>query len=216
MHPVVPALKLNTTNRFYKKIAQPVVTFIILALLLNVEFFDHFMTSYESPTLEKFISRAMMLVGMMIVWAGIWAFVGRLIKNNTQFCAQLSLNALFFMCSFLLINISVYLGYWLSHQSLEAILILGFYGILFTLLIIGNLQLATNLSLRKQLVSAISITVVIYLVVILAYFNSQNEFHLDPDHYGVLKPPFVKIISQPYEHFLKVSQMIYPVLDKMR
>ena len=201
-HSVASALKLNYTNRFYKKISQPVATLTILAVLLNVEFFDHYMTSYENMTLEKFISRAVMLLGMMIVWAGIWAFVGRLIKNSTHFCAQLSLNALFFIVSFFFINISIYLGYALNSQALEAVLILGFYGIFFTLLILGNLQLATNLPLRKQIISAISITAVIYAVVALAYFNNRNEFHPDPDHFGVLKPPFVRGVTRPYEQFL--------------
>ena len=208
-HPVASALKLNYTNRFYKKISQPVVTLIILAVLLNVEFFDHYMTSYESLTLEKFISRAVMLLGSMIVWAGIWAFVGRLIKNSTHFCAQLNLNALFFIVGFIFINLSVYAGYGVNSQALEAVLILGFYGIFFTLLILGNLQLATNLPLRKQIISAVSLTAVIYAVVALAYFNSQNEFHPDPDHFGVLKPPFIHGVTQPYEQFLKDAQEVF-------
>lgn len=209
-HPVASTKLLASPHGFLKRISYPVNVWSILILAFMVFTFHVHLRSSENLSFLKLASGALGFLFAALVWASVWAFVGRMIKHSAQFAAQLSLSVLFLALLFPLTTLSEYIGYFVNSMMTETGSAVLFCGALFTVFLIGNLTVATHVSLKNRVIVCTTITSVIIAIMTLLYYTFKDEFNPNPVYYATLKPPFIKILpSQSVDQFLTGTEKIF-------
>ena len=216
-HAVAPTKLLVQVHAFFRGIEKPVNAWSIL-LVCTMIFTAHvYMTSIEDVSILKLASGSLGFLFTAFAWAGAWAFIGRMIKHKTQFAAQLSLVLLFLVAGLMSVNLSEYAGYSFNSVIVEiiviAILLIG----LGTAFLVGNMTLATNVSLRKRIAVCSSVFFGIIAILTLLYYSFKDEFNPNPMYFSTLKPPFAKILpDKSIDQFLAQTTDIFDVPDKQK
>ncbi len=215
-HPVAATKLLVQTHPFFQKIERPVNAWSIL-LVCTMIFTAHvYMTSIEDVSILKLASGSLGFLFAVFVWAGAWAFIGRMIKHKTQFAAQLSLSLLFLVTGLIFVNLSEYAGYSTNSVIAEIVFSAILLGGLGTAFLIGNMTLATNVSLKKRIVVCSSIFLGIIAIFMLLYYSFKDEFNPNPMYFATLKPPFAKILpNRPVDQFLTETADVFDFPDKV-
>ena len=209
-HPI-PKTKLNVqTNKFLKGLSKPVnVCSAAIGMLLLYAF----ETLYHSPKdllIQKLLLSSVGFLFIAVIWAGIWAFVGTVIKHKARFFFQLSISCFFMFCLIPFVNFSAYLGYYANSQAVEGfsyIVLLG--GSLFWLLS-SNLLIATNISRKARLIVSLFIPLSLVSIMALSYSSFKDDFNTYPFSNSSLKPPIVKLLpTKSIDSFIKISSEIF-------
>lgn len=209
-HPVVGTKLIVPTHGLLKKIGRPVNTVSLTVASFLVFMCYVYLTSFDDISLLKLSSGAVGFLFLALLWAGIWAFVGRIIKHKTQFAAQLSLSVLFLAVLLPLMNVSEYLGYFLNSVWVETVSGMWLLGALFAVFLVWNLGVATNVSLKRRIAVSAAISGVLISISVLLYFAFKDEFNPLPMYYATLKPPFVKVLEdQSVDQFLLKTEAIF-------
>lgn len=196
-YPVAATKLLVPTHPFFERIEKPVNAWSIL-LVCTMVFTAHvYLTSIEDVSILKLAAGSLGFLFMAFAWAGAWAFIGRMIKHRTQFAAQLSLVLLFLVAGLMSVNVSEYAGYSFNSVIIEIIVVAILLGGLGTALLVGNMTLASNVSLRKRVAVCSAIFFGIIAILTLLYYSFKDEFNPNPVYFSSLKPPFAKVLLPP-------------------
>ncbi len=209
-HPVLPALALAVPSAFFQEINQPGKAWLIVASALLLSSAIEHQESYKNMPLSKFISMGIGLLLIILVWAGVWAFVGRLIKHRSNFNAQLSWAALFFLAMTFFYPLAAHCGYWASSFVVEMAVGSVISWVFLSFLIAGHLTIATFISRRNQIIAATIISTVIIFFGIVTYYAGKTEFDPQPDFYSTLVPPYANIVhGGSMDDFLRKSEKVF-------
>lgn len=210
-HEVEPARRMMRPSAFFEEINKPykACLLVIFALLLS-SFMEH-QESYKNLPLSKFVSIGIGLLMTIVVWAGIWSFVGWLIKRRAFFSAHLSWAALFFICMTFVYPLADYLGYITSSQTVEIVVGSVVFWIFISFLIAGHLMIATFIRKRYQFTVAVILSMTIIVFGIVTYYSGKSEFSPQPELYSTLIPPYGKLVvhSDSVDQFLHKSEKIF-------
>jgi len=216
-HPVGQTKPLVRKNIFLKKISHPFSAWAVVLLMIALYALEEYLMTPRNLSIWKLTSGAVVIVLLVMIWGGVWAFVGRLTKQKARFFAQLSLGALFFILLIPLGNFSTHLGYFASSRVVEGVSSAILSAVLCTVFLVGNLAIATNISLRKRIWVASSVSLVIISIAMLLYFTAKDEFNPNPNFYAVLKPPLIKIsYSKSINKFFEEGAMVFDIQDKKK
>lgn len=216
-HPVAATKLLVPTHPFFQRIEKPVNAWSIL-LVCTMIFTAHvYMASIEDVSILKLASGSLGFLLTAFAWAGAWAFIGRMIKHKTQFAAQLSLVLLFLVAGLMSVNVSEYAGYSFNSVIVEIIVVAILLSGLGTAFLVGNMTLATNVSLRKRIAVCSSIFLGIIAILTLLYYSFKDEFNPNPIYFSTLKPPFAKVLpNRSVDQFLTETAGIFDFSDKLK
>lgn len=210
-HEVEPARLMMRPSAFFEEINKPYKAWflVIIALLLS-SFIEH-QESYKNLPVSKFVSISIGLLMTIVVWSGIWSFVGWLIKRRAFFSAHLSWATIFFIGMTFTYPLADYLGFITDSQMTElAVGAVVFWGFI-SFLIAGHLMIATFIRKRYQFAVAgiLSLTIVVFGLV--TYYSGKSEFSPQPELYSTLVPPYAKPVVKPdtVEQFLLKSEKVF-------
>lgn len=213
-HPVPPAKLFAQKSNFLRIISQPLVAWLIVSLMFVIFTIDEHLASIENLPIQRLISASIFVVIIAIIGAGVWAFIGRLIKYKASFSAQLAVISLFFIVILSIDIITGNLGYHTSSLAVDTISFAVLTVVVFTLLLVGNLSIATNIARRKQIAVSSVITLIIIAISMILYFPDKDAFDPKPGYYAILKPPIIKPVhSYSIGTFLKDSQKVFEIKD---
>ena len=230
-HPVAATKLLIQTHPFFQRIEKPVNAWSILLVCAMIFTAHVYLTSLEDVSIPKLASGSLGFLFTAFAWAGLWAFVGRMIKHKPQFAAQLSLSLLFIVAGLVLTNVSEYAGYAFNSVIVEIVLAAVFFSGLGTAFLVGNMTLATNVSLRKRIAVCSSISLGIIAILTLRYYSFKDEFNPNPVYFATLKPPFARGLlpaaigpprgrnlsaNQSVDQFLNETAGIFDFSDKLK
>ncbi len=217
LHPVPSAVSISTNSKFWERIdALPNMMGLVLILFLLVVLQSYF-DSIKNLSLGKLASVAVGVIVTVVIWAGSWAFVGRLIKHRTFFCAQLSWISLYYVASIILFEFSSYIRFFTCDHMIVITATLILFGVLFAVLLMGHLTMATAISLRKQMAASGMISLVIILISLQFHFVIKNEFNPVPEFYSKLCPPFIKFKpARSIDKFIDDSKGLFVALEKRK
>lgn len=147
-----------------------------------------------------------MVIGI-VVWAGIWAILGRLIRHQSSFITHFILTCVFSMVTSFILHMSGFAGFVFASPLVEYALVGLFAGAAFGALLYGHLTYATALSRKAKLVSAIIVPLIPIVLTIAGGFAFMNEFSPQPRYYNRLKPPLLKPVrvAQPEEFITHIG-----------
>ncbi len=216
-HPVGPALPLAVPSAFFQEINRPRKAWLIVVSALLLSTVVEHQESFENMPVSKFISMGIGLLLVILVWAGVWAFVGRLIKHRAHFNAQLSWTALFFLGVTVLYPLSAHCGYWLSSQAAEMVVGAVVSWTFLSFLVAGHLTIATFISRRNQIIAAAVISTAVITFSMVTYYASKTDFDPQPDFYATLVPSYANMVpGAPVDEFLQKSEYIFLSKDNGR
>jgi hypothetical protein len=210
-HQVEPARRMMRPSAFFEEINKPYKAWLLVIIALCLSSFIEHQESYKNLPLSKFVSISIGLLMTIVVWSGVWSFVGWLIKRRAFFSAHLSWAAMFFLAMTFAYPVADYTGFITSSQNVELIVGAVVFWVCISCLIAGHLLIATFIRKRYQFAVAgvLSLTIVVFGIV--TYYSGKSEFSPQPELYSTLVPPYAKPVARPdsVEQFLHKSEKVF-------
>lgn len=216
-HGVDPARPIVKPSAFFEEISQSWRAWGLVAAAMVLAVVIEHLQSYKNLSVSKFISVGIGLFLVLLVWAGIWSFIGWLVKRNAFFNAHLSWVALFFLVTTLVYPVAEHLGYAASSQTVEMFIGSGIFWVLITSLIAGHLIIATFIPRFYQILWAGLFSMVIVVFGIVSYYADLSEFDPQPGMYATLIAPYGRLgPSQSIDQFLQDKNRVFTIKSNGR
>ncbi len=193
-HPVDHTRKLVLSNWLTLENTGPILPLLVL---LGVCLIDLVLLHFEGSTDLKWEVSAyrILLSGVIIVvWAGIWALAGRILRHQHHFGLQLIATAAVSLFATLLSFTAIYLAYPLHSVNVSEAFDWAVFFVILVVLVRVNLLIATNV--RDTLLRATTIAV---LVIVVSYaftiFGEEDVIQFQPEHANTLMPPGFQVFG---------------------
>jgi hypothetical protein len=186
------------------------VTLLFVVYLLQL-FYDY-LGLYEAVKWGELVSASLIVVFVILCWAGIWALIGRLLRHQPNFFPQLFFTAFIFGVSIAAGSIHEYAEYMSNSTVVGEIVLWGFSFIIFSALLNYNLTYASNI----RNTTVVSLVFAGCLILFIYSFSGigENEFSGTPEYSMVVKPPFAQLVSnQSSSDFLRDYEAQFSELD---
>ena len=213
-HPLEHTRRLMLSNWMYHnglRVALPLVMLLISALLAVF-------TEYQEITGKirwgQLIAGGLAYVVFIALWAGCWALVGRLLRHQTHFCAQLFYTSL----TMAGLNIGLlfygYIEYATTNNILGYVIEWGFLLFILSVLLKFNLTYATELKKRGWI--SFSVIAVSMIFSFSMTYLGQRDFSTRPDYSETVKPPLAKWSSdKSIEVYMMNVSVQFEELEKL-
>jgi hypothetical protein len=158
--------------------------FVLLGVLLVSSFF----ASYERLNIARSLSEALMTFSMVLVWAGLWALVSRIVLNRFHYGQHFVL-----ACAAIIVSLMVgTAAEWIefifpTSQALWVTAIVG-SGLILGALVCGHLGLASSMWLRSRLWAGLAVSVVVIGLGVIADYDNRSSFSTVMEYSAILKP----------------------------
>lgn len=189
-HKVEKTRKLLTRKLHQDSIGVLLPIILLVAFsLFDISLEHFFVTPQESTTV--FATTALISAIMILFWAGIWAFIGRIFRNNSHFYQQILSTTLIFFCV-------SFVDYWpgliaFNFSSLLTETVLNYALAFFTLALLLKFNLLFSTNLRRTGLVA-SLTSGILVGGIGGYqIYKQDEFSYQARYSKTVKPHFLHL-----------------------
>ena len=209
-HPVAPTIGLSTWENFIYAISKPshFILFFMMALLFFCEM--EYLESFKKFDAKEFLVDVFVVPFIALVWAGIWAIVGRILRHETRFLPQ-SIITLIYLVAVTLTDRLLEI-YAFNNPNYMMLLILKnlSQGVLLALLFSFNLRLATLKSPQNRRLSA---QFVAWTLVGISLFMSEinkPDFSRYPDYMsGLMSPMYFFADTVTIDAFIGQSASIF-------
>ncbi len=213
-HPVEPAKRLVHPHRLFKKTGKHRNGWILLLLAFSLYSLCAYLRSSRKISIPELLLSGTAVIIAIVIGAGIWAFIGHLIKSKSRFIHQISIFSVFFLSLQLINEAQSILGYLTSSIFAVRIASAITIPLSVSLLLAANLYIATNISFQKRAIASGIIGLFICAVMFLMFFSDKNEFKRGPEYFSGLKPPLIKIVpSKTVPQFIEKSRRIFEFKD---
>jgi len=215
-HQVEPTRKLMRSNWRSDK---PISPFLPVILLLLACLFDSALTYFESSTnlkWEELAAAELMSAVLIVIWAGIWAIAGRIVRHQHQYGRQIIATLAAFVFGGVLAILSEYIVQPFHSASVEELTGWIVFFVTFSLLLCLNLTIATNIY-RPGLVSSMFAGLVIAVTYGLFVFLETETYLYEPAYSASLKPPIIRLYKGiPLEEYFSEASEIFESLEDER
>ncbi len=209
-HPVSDTIGLSAWENFIYVISHPF--YFILILLASLLFFSgvEYMDNFNKFAAKEFFLEAAVVPLLAFVWAGVWAFVGRILRHETRFMAQCIVALVYLVAVTITAELLDVLAFNVPDRTMVLIVKNVSQGILLFLLFSFNLRLA---SLKSPINRMITANIAAWSLVSVTLFVSEvnaPDFSPYPKYVANILPPsflFAKKVSA--EQFLLNSEFIF-------
>jgi hypothetical protein len=209
-HPVAKTHLLPTKTSVSKILANPGVAAGTILLALMLVLIDNQLSIAVKTGFEKLIASAFPTFIFALVWAGIWAFVGRVIIHRASFLPHFVAALLVFIISMVTASITGYITYNLSTSLVASMIEFVVVGFTIAGLFYINLANSTNLNKRSNLITSHTVAWSMLLMGLFMQYVNKPEFSHAPEYASELKPPFAKVVSsQSIDDFMKESETVF-------
>jgi len=189
--PVPPARRLPVTRWARLGAWRPALAVLMLVVAALAALLYDYLDTYETPEWGVLASGSLALVLVMLGWAGLWAIVGRLLRNETHFSTQLFASALVTLLTMELTLAAPYVAYATGIEFVVGAVRWVLSPLLCFALVWVNLRYATNLR-HPGPAAACAVALLLLLVHGLEWMRAE-PFSPYPVTETLLRPPFAKL-----------------------
>lgn len=216
-HPVAKTHLLPTKASVSKILAHPGVATGTILLALMLVLIDNQLSIAVKTSFEKLVASTFPTFIFALVWAGIWAFVGRVIIHRASFLPHFVAALMVFIISMVTATITGYITYNLSATLVASLIEFVVVGFTITGLFYINLSNSTNLNKRSNLITSHAVAWSMLLMGLFMQYVNKPEFSHAPEYASELKPPFAKVVSsQSLDDFIKESEAAFKNREKKK
>lgn len=205
-HTVEPTRKLMVSNLLALENTGP---YLPLAALVGVSLIDLAINYFYSSTNLKWLEQVytVLFSGVIcVVWAGLWAIAGRILRQQHHFGLQLIVASGFSLLMTVLAIAANYIAFYTFDARAEELLSWLVYAIALLILFRFNFMIATNVQ-RPMLASIISTALLLGAMYGIYYPWDEEEFEYAPMYSEILLPPPLVLTGgeSTQEYFSEVS-----------
>jgi len=191
-HQSRPARLLRPKNRVVLLMAKPVFSWISVLFLLALGLLGAFLKTDSSVSFVKLLPVPIFTLILVMLWSGLWSFVGRLTRHKIRFSIHLSYICLFFIFLELLlagvVSIEFYSNQLILPEILQLIVCVG----LTIVLLSGSFGVATNMRAATRNIVSTTFAVLLFAAAIGLTVAYQPYYLTGRIPYSkTLKPPLI-------------------------
>lgn len=192
-HPVEEAVQLGATETLLHSMSNPILAAVIvvcaIVLLTGIEW----QQTFKPFRWKEFLPEAIGLPISALLWASVWAGIGRLLKHDSRFVAQIIVCFLYLIAMQLWITVTAVVAFNSSSFVVFKALLYGGSGALLAFLLLFNLRLATSMGSRQRSLYANGIAwSLVALLVVLAEYGTRERFG-QPKYVSAMLPPITRL-----------------------
>ena len=187
-HAVEPTRKLMVSNL---RALENHGTFLPVLALIGVSLVDLAINFFYSSTNLKWLEQVYVVLFsalICVVWAGLWAIAGRILRQQHHFGLQLIIVSGFSLLMTALAMISNYIAFYSFNAAVEEFFSWAIYAIALLVLFRLNFMIATNVQ-RPLLASFIATSLLLGVIYGIYYPWDDEEFEYEPGYSEILLPP---------------------------
>ena len=188
-HPVPPARVLVERSPLYKLAGKPAVAWGLLLAVAGLALLEAHWNTTKNESLLKLLPSPIGVLSSVLVWAGLWTFIGRLLRHRMCFLEHVSVCGLWFLSSEILDNVVHYVSFYANSKPLGTALGYAVNSGIFIVTLFATLTFATNMTPRKKMVFAGVFTGILVLSFAGLRLSVAEYYAWEPPYDTVLEPP---------------------------
>ena len=195
-------------------------TWLFLPLLLAVSallLLQQYSSTFQKIKYQRLVLETVApLLGLMI-WAGIWAFIGRILGHRAVFIAHANIVLLAIISIFGLNWFADYYSFAFSATTSTEFIVTFTFTLLGGILLYGHLLLATRMKVKRAAITSCLVVGGLLVIFLFSDYVINTEFNSKLSYPTVLKPS-ASIAGRPLslEQFFSKAQAMKQRLDKAR
>ena len=208
-HAVTDTVRI-TTKHPLQKAWQATRGWMMLLMAIGITAgieFTHFTDDFDTKSLIDTIIATAILI---LVWAGGWAFAGRLLKHKARFLQQLYATASIFFIMAIIAEIPPLIEY--NTHSLIAADAIDYLAnaVSFAALLYFNFKYATHLRYKTMAITASTISLGCFTIIALMVYAQTSHFFRADNYSSLLLPPYLKVTPAIEDkQFLQEAEKIF-------
>ena len=191
-HPIPDTVPLTKIESLLVVLSNLWVVVGLTLLMVSWFALRAYMEASAQSANSEIIQQVLMALLVVLVWAGLWGFFGRVLRHEARFLTQLSV---VFLCAVGLTLVE-YLGSLVGYNFLsltaENVIVYAGEWFLFGALFYLNLMIATHLRPIISMISGATLAALILCVPLLFHVFDEDNFSHRPNYVEVLRPPILK------------------------
>lgn len=188
-HDVEPTRKLVVSGWLHKLSRSSATPLLLFAGVCGLNGLLSYLLANTDGEWKTHALGILELMGALLVWAGGWAVVGRLLRHQTLFSQHLLITTLVFAVGLLLLPVENFLEFLSDNVQLRMVINFLFFALLTAYLLRQNLHLATNMKHTALIAIACSFSLTAMMVLYTLF--AQDQRHHQPEYSSTLLPPAV-------------------------
>jgi hypothetical protein len=213
-HPVAPAVA--DSAGMMKWVTSPVASLASGLAVLVVLLLNSFFGSYERLNILRSLSEVLMSFSVLVVWAGLWALVSRVVLNRFHYGQHFAL-----ACGAIIVSLVVHTAAeWIefifpTSQALWLTAVVG-SAVVLAALVCGHLAFASSMRLRSRLWAGLGISVAVIGIGVMADYANRSSFSTVMEYSGILKPIEPALLpTTSMDRFMDSTQKLKKELDAL-
>jgi hypothetical protein len=192
-HPVEEAISLSPTETLLYKLTSPLLALAIVVCAVLLLTAIEWQQTYKPLHWKEFLPEAIGLPLLALVWASLWAGIGRVLKHDSRFVAQVIVSFAYLIATQLWLIVTAIIAFNSSSFVTLKTLFYGGSGLLFAMLLALNMHIATAIGTRQRIGYAHGIAwSLVALVVIYSEFGARERFG-SPQYVNLMFPPVTRL-----------------------
>lgn len=209
-HPVAPARALVENNAFLKLTGNPVFAWGLAVAVAGLALLEAHWGTTRNESFVKLLPAPIGVVSSVLVWAGFWAFIGRLLRHKMCFWEHVSICSLWFLLGEFVGNAVQYISFYANSKMAGVILGYVLNSGLFIAALFVTLTFAANMTSKKKIIFAGVFTGVTVLSFAGLRLSIAEYYAWEPPYDIVLKPPVFGVRpGRPVSGFVEQTDRLF-------
>ena len=206
---VAPTLPDHHARQFLGLYENRLIQVLIFVITMATLWASSFFETVEKREASEPAFELVLPVIFILVWAGAWAFAGRVITHRVKFVVHCAVISVALLTLFAFDTTLEYLAFALSMDHIRTVVsVLGGLAIL-GLALYSHLRFATLASRLRLGVVASAISVSVIGLVVLKFHVESAEFSVIPHNRATLKAPVFRVVEgeSADDFFTRISEL---------
>ena len=187
-HPVKPTIELSVLENIFNILSQPSLALLLTFIILIVTAYGKYLQSYSKINNGELGISILGFFMMILIWASLWAFIGKLIRHEPRFITQFIISG----CVFFFFSINEYISALVAFNTLSFFWIYAYdylsNGLLLVLLFALNLRFSIQQSSWKRGIFANTFAWSVIGALMLFQISEDSDFKASPVYVQTLLP----------------------------
>lgn len=211
-HAVTPAVRLARANPLTTFLSKSYVVWSAFALAIAMLTSWTYLTVYTEPedTASRLGAVAAAAFACILIWSGLWAAAGRLIRHKSRFRNHVALFSLYLIAIPVVSTLENYTDFLTNENWFSTIFSYGVHMSLLVGLLYGCLTLTTDMPQRRRILSSTYFTLGLTIGVLALSMAGKRDFTPQPEYPAGLQPYLAGLApADNLDDFMKGSAKLF-------
>lgn len=190
---------------------------LLLLTVAGLSVLEQYLVTFQKIKYQELVMLPLATTAMVLVWSGIWAFVGRILVHRAAYRAHASMVLLCLLALFGLDYVTEYYSFAFSAYTSASLIEYAALALAGGLLLYGHLHFATQLRRKAGAITSSLVVGSLLGITLFAEYLDDTRFDTSLSYPTALKPASSMLV-QPIsaENFLSDVRSMKAQLDKAR